>query len=859
MTKSQHPVVYATTPALKAQWKNHKSSEPEDTILPKLSELRARELKVRKAEEQLKIKEKSLKEVQNDRLLLESRCQQLEARNFELEQTVKLLKRRIESNSNLTIPTLTNTGEPKQGNTDSFQKMKEQLDEKLAKLHTKLSNIVIDEMDRQINKIRLFDDCPHISEERLKATQGTGDEKVPSENKKPQKENVTNTETTNPKEYYTNPSSTALFSITEPQPKPYVTNNSSVNTPESSQLHLISFNCKNIKTCGPIIHKLLQLNDLILIQEHWLFQTQIHLLGEIHENINYIGKGVDINEPLLPICMPRGYGGVAILWKKEIDHMIRPIELGSERIQCVEIRESNNPNIILTSVYLPAKGSKNHQAEYQDVIDQLYELYQKYNETHKIIIGGDLNEDLNIQTGTKRNLYLRDFIKECNLKYDNKERTFVNSLGQESSEIDYFLHNLPENEFDNKQVLNHVTENTSDHHPIRMSTKFTYESLNNSHAQNSNKITKRVNWDKVDKEWYSAYINKHIDSLQIRENMKEAEIEQATSKLCELLKETAKLTSSSKAKFNAKPKLKVWTPEIQIALKIARQKYNVWKHHGRPNNKSNIMLQEKNQTKKDFRRSVRIEIAKIRDKEKETILETRVKDTKMFHQLVRNNRKKGNVVITELEVNGVKYMQSENIITGFEEHFRNLATFNNQTDIDSAYHNQVEDDIQSINRLVQRNNISNVTHIEITNAIRSINRGKSADFQGITIEHITHAGSEMETTLVTLLLNMYDTTDAGYRIGNISVNSTACADDVALISEEPDQAQLLINMACDYAYMEGYQLQPTKSGTYHYQQEAKTGSCSNIPYHGTTRNAISEKCHTLGNHQNHVIKRKHDC
>ncbi|VDI30185.1 Hypothetical predicted protein [Mytilus galloprovincialis] len=167
---------------------NQKSSEPEDTILPKLSELRARELKVRKAEEQLKIKEKSLKEVQNDRVLLESRCQQLEARNFELEQTVKLLKRRIESNSNLlTIPTLTNTGEPKQGNTDSFQKMKEQLDEKLAKLHTKLSNIVIDEMDRQINKIKLFDDCPHISEERLKATQGTGDEKVPSENKKASK------------------------------------------------------------------------------------------------------------------------------------------------------------------------------------------------------------------------------------------------------------------------------------------------------------------------------------------------------------------------------------------------------------------------------------------------------------------------------------------------------------------------------------------------------------------------------------------------------------------------------------------------------------------------------------------------
>ena len=51
----------------------------------------------------------------------------------------------------------------------------------------------------------------------------------------------------------------------------------------------------------------------------------------------------------------------------------------------------------------------------------------------------------------------------------------------------------------------------------------------------------------------------------------------------------------------------------------------------------------------------------------------------------------------------------------------------------------------------------------------------------------------------------------GHRIGNININSTACADDIALVSENPDQAQVLINMAYDYAYMEGYELQPTKS------------------------------------------------
>jgi hypothetical protein len=40
--------------------------------------------------------------------------------------------------------------------------------------------------------------------------------------------------------------------------------------------------------------------------------------------------------------MPRGYGGVAVIWRKEIDHIIRPIEDGSEKIQCIEIHGNKN-------------------------------------------------------------------------------------------------------------------------------------------------------------------------------------------------------------------------------------------------------------------------------------------------------------------------------------------------------------------------------------------------------------------------------------------------------------------------------------------------------------------------------------
>ena len=70
---------------------------------------------------------------------------------------------------------------------------------------------------------------------------------------------------------------------------------------------------------------MLKNNDIILIQEHWLCPSQINIISDICNKINFAAKGVDIRDPLLPISLPRGYGGVAVLWNMNIDHLIRPI------------------------------------------------------------------------------------------------------------------------------------------------------------------------------------------------------------------------------------------------------------------------------------------------------------------------------------------------------------------------------------------------------------------------------------------------------------------------------------------------------------------------------------------------------
>jgi hypothetical protein len=46
------------------------------------------------------------------------------------------------------------------------------------------------------------------------------------------------------------------------------------------EIHIASLNCKNLKTSAYIIEELLKQHQIILIQEHWLFEAQINTIGD---------------------------------------------------------------------------------------------------------------------------------------------------------------------------------------------------------------------------------------------------------------------------------------------------------------------------------------------------------------------------------------------------------------------------------------------------------------------------------------------------------------------------------------------------------------------------------------------------
>jgi hypothetical protein len=67
---------------------------------------------------------------------------------------------------------------------------------------------------------------------------------------------------------------------------------------KKKSLKLIAFNCKNIKTCALVINELFQNYNILLLQEHWLFDFQLNLISEIGTDICYEAKAVDMNNKI---------------------------------------------------------------------------------------------------------------------------------------------------------------------------------------------------------------------------------------------------------------------------------------------------------------------------------------------------------------------------------------------------------------------------------------------------------------------------------------------------------------------------------------------------------------------------------
>ena len=190
--------------------------------------------------------------------------------------------------------------------------------------------------------------------------------------------------------------------------------------------------------------------------------------------------------------------------------------------------------------------------------------------------------------------------------------------------------------------------------------------------------------------------------------------------------------------------------DIKGALKCNKEAHQQWKKHGRPNDPTNSLVIGRKETRKIFRRELRLKENKRRHEERNRIINANSDNKRLFFKLVTKQRKNGNVLIDDLYVNDNLYKGSD-VVNGWHEHFSTLAQPLNSDMYDYGNLNLCDLDYQTIKEICDGIPLRTVSIDEILTAIKSINTDKAEDIFGMSIENILLAGNEFLNHLCTLI------------------------------------------------------------------------------------------------------------
>jgi len=139
-------------------------------------------------------------------------------------------------------------------------------------------------------------------------------------------------------------------------------------------LTVISYNsCGFAADKQAYMRMLLSKCSILCVQEHWLSDSQLPLLGHLNQNFSYAGvSGFGNNDVLFGRPCGR-----AVLWRNDIDARVQVLQVCSKRISAVRLRSSSF-SLLLISVYMPCDGNDSRIDDYTQqlaIMDSLIEAH----------------------------------------------------------------------------------------------------------------------------------------------------------------------------------------------------------------------------------------------------------------------------------------------------------------------------------------------------------------------------------------------------------------------------------------------------------------------------------------------------
>jgi len=263
-------------------------------------------------------------------------------------------------------------------------------------------------------------------------------------------------------------------------------------------LRITTYNLHGLNQGGVLLPTLCKTNDIILMQEHWLYPDELDKFNSIDDDFVSICSSAMAKNLDVGIRRGRPYGGVGILLRKSLLPLYKCIAK-RERFIVVSIAD-----IMFVNVYFPCISNLEEYEEAMECI--LADLHSVITDAHasKVVLGGDFNFEFNRGVGcclftriaSQLGLKVCDRFIVSHSSPDCTPFTYYQLGSGNSSFIDHFCVSELLEDYVTSSFIVDSGENMSDHLPLCLTL-----SLDMSSPGPSSKpppTQKRLRWDKAD-------------------------------------------------------------------------------------------------------------------------------------------------------------------------------------------------------------------------------------------------------------------------------------------------------------------------------------------------------------------------
>jgi exonuclease III len=520
-----------------------------------------------------------------------------------------------------------------------------------------------------------------------------------------------------------------------------------------------SFNIEGIRNNSAYLREIEHGLDMVFVQEHWLFHCERNIILDHSDLPHGMAKAVDLNNPITPWRLPRGYGGVGLLWKHQLHHMLTvDPSIGSERILVAKYK-CGLSSITFINCYMPSGNGAKIKEEYLDTIQRLnciLDASKTMNGT--IILVGDMNVDLfrRCKKYDSRRQELTALLKRHNLVVllDGTTPTMWAHDGRSKSVIDIVAVEAGTGLMVDVAVSDKVPWNTSCHVPLTLEITIAHNTEPNAHTHiqldpTVYKQHPKVFWSTLDRQRYQEFIQ---DALVDKE-VNLLEPTDIASLLSSTITQGVQMAAEVKKPAKRRER-KVRLPKPVIdSMKKSRIVHLAWKRAGRPNN-GHPLAKLRRKSAKAVRAAQRKHNAQKRQRKHKDITKASTSDQALFHRLVTAHQRSKDSLSPLLSTEGHHITDPAGILDRWADHFESLATPPQSTMGDGKHLERAEELVELHTYLWKTKSMESTTVItekEVEEAIQSLNPGKAPDELGIAAEHLKYGGQPLLHPLCVLL------------------------------------------------------------------------------------------------------------